>query len=357
MSNIISFPTRPVSCRKENLVQLMGGLAQDRHRSDDVFWLKENAELLGMMASTGMKFSEAELRPYEEFYDCMEERLQFYPQYYRFFLSICLDLEDLGLDGAKGAGLCRWVAQNGLAEAELSDLQRAEACRLLARRDAVDPASLAGLSARLQEFTERAATFALPNKKAAYELTHIVYYISEYGKRDPQLNEGTLTSLEFAGVLAYLDQNYDLLAEVCTALIFAGAEVSKIWSDAVADAHAQIIPTAGPAKSPALDAYHAYLVTGWAQHAAGAASFEHSVPEGPLHFDAPMRGPSALRPLSSCLYDLGNARSGDWSGMRGRIVPYLDADSRDILQRAEASSSKFGEFFQGFARANGGQSA
>ncbi|MEW9918693.1 hypothetical protein AB2B41_03705 [Marimonas sp. MJW-29] len=39
--------------------------------------------------------------------------------------------------------------------------------------------------------------------------------------------------------------------------------------------------------------------------------------------------------------------------MKGRVVPYLDATSRAILQEAEASSERFDSFFADFARASG----
>lgn len=352
MTNIISFQPVTQHSRADNLRTLMAGLAQDRRLPDDVFWLKENAELLGVLAATQAPLSAADLVPYAEFYTQIDEKLRFYPQYYRFYLSLCLDLEDLGFEGNKGEALCHWAAKKGLAQAELSDLQRGEACRLLARRGASETLADSALTGRLRQFIERAATFALPNKKAAYELTHIVFYLSDYGKTDPELSNAALTSLEFAGVLACLDQNHDLLAEVCAALKFAGITPSPIWTQAVALAHAQIVPTAGTPKYPVQDAFHPYLMTGWAQAVLGGASFEASVPDGPVQFVSSIAPSSALRSLSECLYDLGAQRSSDWSGMRGRVMPYLDQQSCEILQTAEASTTKFDAFFEGFARAN-----
>jgi hypothetical protein len=354
MSNIIAFqPATPCS-RADNLTALVAGVAQGRRRPDDVFWLKENAELLGVLAATKEPIDRDALAPFEEFYDQIEEKLRFYPQYYRFFLSICLDREDLGFVGTKGETLCNWAAAAGLAQAELSDLQRAEACRLLARRGASAPISQGDLGPRLSRFVERAATFTLPNKKAAYELTHIIFYLSEYGANDLRLSKAALTSLEFAGVLAYLDQNHDLLAEVCTALRFAGVEPNEIWTDAVARAHKRITPSAASDEGPSIDSFHTFLVTGWAQAVRGAPSFEHIVPEGPLSFVSEAQTPGVLRPLSECLYELGPKRRSDWTGMRARIVPYLEPESQDILERAEASTNKFDAFFEGFARASSG---
>lgn len=352
MSNVITFQPTMKRSRSQNLSALMIAVAQNRRSLDDVFWLKENAEVLGMLVATEAKISVDDLAPYVKFYDQIGEKIQFYPQYYRFFLSICLDLEDLGFDGGKSETLCQWVADAGLIKAELSDLQRAEARRLLARRGVTENRGPSTIDDRLRRFAERAETFAIPNKKAAYELTHIVFYLSEYGKKNPQLSEGMVTSLQFTGVLAYLDQNHDLLAEVCTALQFAGIAPSLIWREAVAAAHSRISPTNEVLRYPHRDAFHTYLVTGWAQTVMGSISFEAQVPDGALNFFSNIRRTSVLRPLSECLYDLGPLRNGDWALMRGRIMATLDAQSQKILAEAEASTDKFLPFFEGFARAS-----
>ena len=62
----------------------------------------------------------------------------------------------------------------------------------------------AALEARLRAFAGRSQTFAMPNKKAAYELTHIIFYLSDYGRQIPELPDGTLKSLHFTGLLAFL---------------------------------------------------------------------------------------------------------------------------------------------------------
>lgn len=353
MSNIIDFKPRRRASRSDNITSLLQGISARRRHPTDVIWLKENSELLCTLAATNTAIGREALEPYVRFYDELEERLRFYPQYYRFFVSMCLDLEDLGMPGRKGQSICDWVAASGLAEAELSDLQRAEAQRLLARRGRADAPDKGTLGERLRRFVERPETFALPNRKAAYELTHIVFYLSEYGRRDPVLSNEALKSLEFTGLVAFLDQNHDLLAEICTAMRFAGQRPSPVWEDAVADAHAAIIPMAASDGAAKIDGYHAYLVTGWAQMVAGRPYFEAEVPPGGIEFVDRARPQSALRGLSECLYALGKDRSSDWEGMRGRVVPQLDTRSQTVLKRAEASSALFGSFFEGFARASG----
>jgi hypothetical protein len=327
----------------------MQGFAQGRRLNDDVFWLKENAELLNILLATGAPVSPDDLMPYVPFYEDAEERLKFFPQYYRFLLSLAIDLEDLGMAGDRAESLCARAAREGLVDAELSDLQRAEARRLLARRGVTGPADPA-LDARLHEFISRPQTFALPNKKAAYELTHIVFYLSDYGARDPQLGSEALCALTYAGILAYLDQNADLLAEVCTALQFAGTSAPSVWQDAVRQAHVRIATTAED-EATLNDAYHEYLVTGWMAALSGAPAFETEISEGSLRFTGQGRPQGALRTLSECMYGLGDARSGDWTQMRPHVLAVLGPVGHEVLVRAESSTEVFEPFFESFARA------
>ena len=110
-------------------------------------------------------------------------------------------------------------------------MQRAEAVRLLkrglGRAQQDDPA----LVDRLHGFIDQSETFSIPNKKAAYELTHIIFYLSEYGRKDPGIRTDAFRLLEFAGLLALLDHNTDLLAEICIALRFAGQTPPLGWED------------------------------------------------------------------------------------------------------------------------------
>ena len=98
---------------------LLSCFAGHRRFGDDVFWLKENAELLNILECTGTQVDDSALAAHEGFYAQVEKRLGFFPQYYRFLLSICLDLEDLGMPGHKGTALAAWIDQQGLVEAEL----------------------------------------------------------------------------------------------------------------------------------------------------------------------------------------------------------------------------------------------
>ena len=265
-------------------------------------------------------------------------------------LSIGLDLEDLGLPGAQMERLCRWVADQGLPEAELSDLQRAEARRLLARRGVTTRAADPNLDDRLRAFIGRSATFALPNKKAAYELTHIVFYLSEYGRRDPQLDAKALISLEYAGILAHLEQNMDLLAEICVAMRQAGRLPSPIWEDAVR-ANLSGFAIVADDDTSLTDHYHEYLVSTWAMVAAGADDTGCALPVGRCVFVQPDGAAPALRAMSAALMSFGQTRSADWEHMRSGVLDMLDEDAARTLQTTVGSSPLFGRFFEVFARA------
>ena len=329
---------------------MLDRFAQERRRDGDVFWLKENAEALNVLESTGAILPEGALEVHRGFYDEIERRMGFFPQYYRFLLGLCLDLEDLGIGGQKGGKLVQWVADQGLARAELSDLQRAEARRLCLRRG-VDPvAEDGGLTDRLRGFARRSETFALPNKKAAYELTHIIFYLSEYGRQDPEVGQDFIDSLHFAGTLAFLELNLDLLAEICIALRFAGAKPPEVWETWLRDQVGLFRLEAVPGAGAPQDDYHPWLVVNWAMRVAGKGGFAQQIPEGRVVFRQPAPTAGPLRELSDCLYQMDEARRGDWQKMRTPVQEALSDDARRVLLAAEAATDRFETFFAGFAR-------
>ena len=270
MTNVIhlTVPSR-IAPLEARITALLGAFAEHRRIGDDVFWLKENAELLNILECTGQSVAPEALARHAGFYAQALQRLQFFPQYYRFLLSLSLDLEDLGMPGDQAQRMVDFAAREGLAEAELSDLQRAEARRLMTRRG-VDPIRDDGLNDRLRAFCARTKTFALPNKKAAYELTHIVYYLSEYGRRDPDLPEAALQSLHFAGLTAFLDQNADLLAEICIALRYAGQQPPAVWTSWL-EQETAAYRVHEESQGSINDDYHEFLVCNWHQAVIEAA--------------------------------------------------------------------------------------
>lgn len=353
MSNVIplTLSSRRKSASPRGPDALIDSFAQFRRLPDDVFWLKENAELLNILECTGQKLSEQALQPHDVFYRNAQKRLAFFPQYYRFLLSICLDLEDLGQAGDTAAALIDAVAKQGLAESELSDLQRLEARRLMMRRG-VDPFAGDGrLESRVRRFIGRPERFAVPDKKVAYELTHAVFYLSEYGRRDPQLSPQAATSLEFAGLLAYLDQNADLLAEICIAMRHAGLVPSDIWENWLQRETLRFQLPVGQQVNVA-DDYHTYLTGNWLLAARGAEAFRTGAGSGRMGFVRVKSYAGPLRDMSVCLYRLQGARRADWPTMQPHIEAALTEIGRDILCEARHSSDKFEAFFASFSRAD-----
>lgn len=90
MSNIVQLNVPSLrQSHQDRYGALMQSFAKHRRFGDDVFWLKENAELLNILECSGAKVGEDALMTYQGFYAQVEKRLQFFPQYYRFLLSIC----------------------------------------------------------------------------------------------------------------------------------------------------------------------------------------------------------------------------------------------------------------------------
>ncbi|WP_298801779.1 hypothetical protein [uncultured Lentibacter sp.] len=352
MGTVIQFDfAKPVVSHDSQQTALAQCFAHHRRIGDDVFWLKENAEFLSIHATAGQKLGAQALSAYEAFYEDVENRLRFFPQYYRFLLSITLDLEALGFEGETGAALCAFAHEARLVDAELSDLQRAEAARLLARGGIGTPDLEGALGARLRRFISHSATFSLPNKKAAYELTHIVFYLSEYGRRDPEIGADAVRSLMFAGTLALIDENADLLAEVCLALRAARQPVPQAWEAWVRAVGLGF--EVQPQASAPIDDYHEYLTCNWLAMVSGEASFVQVLTPERMIFRKSHGHHGVLRAVSEHLYQLADRRHEDWQAMRRDLEGRLAQGAYAHLLSAEAAYPEFDRFFAHFARARG----
>ncbi|WP_425100617.1 DUF6902 family protein [Tropicibacter sp. S64] len=350
MSNVIhlAVPSRilPLEAR---ITALLALFAEHRRTGDDVFWLKENGEMLNILQSTGLPVPAEALAVHAGFYAKAAKRLQFFPQYYRFLVSLALDLEDLGMPGHEAEKMVAFADREGLVQAEMSDLQRAEARRLLTRRG-VDPVRDAGLDDRLRAFVSRTRTFALPNKKAAYELTHIVFYLTQYGHRPADLGPEAVTSLHFAGLTAFLDQNADLLAEICLAMRFLGEVPPPVWTGWLRRETSLFNVEAGETVS-INDDYHDFLICNWHEAIEGGEPFRKPMSLGRMRFDKRPTQAAALREISQAMLALDDARVGDWSVMKRRMAESVSQEALGMLEMAATTSAHFEAYFEGFARA------
>ncbi len=324
---------------------LVDVFANERCGKNDVLWLKENAELLSICETGNVHYPDGALDPHVEFYENIERRISYFRQYYRFLISICLDLEDLGMPGDKAERIAHWVDRQGLVSGELSDLQRAEARRLLERRGI--KAKKDGLTERLHAFIDNARNFAMPNTKIAYELTHIIFYLSEYGRRDAQISAQARVSLTHVGLLAFLDQNMDLLAEVCVAMRFVDQTPPQAWEDCLQRALTEYRFFAGTPLT-GRDDYHSYFVCVWWSLLQGQAGFS-GVPSGAMTIVAPATS-GALRPLSRLYFHDPHLGKIPWRRARTQVLQELDASGQDLLRAAECSVPHFEDFIGKFAR-------
>ena len=335
------------------LVDIFATLRRDRR---DAYWLKENAELLQVLAATGAR---VDLAPYAAYVPSLLDELCFFPQYYRLLLSIALDLRALGMPGVPVEAMVDQIVAQGLAEFELSDSHRAEARLLLQRASngrtpQVDGTTDdAALSHRLARFGRQSALFCLPNRRAAYDLTHLVFHASDYGRRPIARCAERRQSLIHAGLVAWLEDNLDLLSEVAIALHLSGEAVPPLWKEAIIAGVGRFRFAAGPDEGPFDDDYHAYLVQNWALACFGRTAFAGTIAQGARLIRAPAPDGAALRDLSLLLLDMGPRRVPDWSAMRWRVWPRLSEAARARIAAVE-NMPEFAGFFKGFSRCGAG---
>ncbi|MFN3722829.1 MAG: DUF6902 family protein [Paracoccaceae bacterium] len=351
MTNVVTLRRPdPVACQTAMpaLIDLFANRRRGRH---DAFWLKENAELLQILAALGAG-ADVDLGPLRVRAAGLMDELRFFPQYYRMYLSLAVDLRDLGMVDAPVSDMVAFVLAHDLPAIELSDTHRGEALLLLRRagENATDPA----LEQRLARFVSNSAAFCLPNRRAAYDLTHIVFHAADYGRKPLARDPHRRLSLIHAGIVAWLEGNLDLLAEVTLALCLSGEMVPDVWSTAVEQAADRVDFEPGQAAGPFDDGYHQYLVLNWALGVSGKAAFRGAVPTDARIIRQPPRHGAALHELSMVLLDMGNARQSDWARMRWRLWSKLSEPARQCVAAVE-SLPEFAGFFAGFSRAGQGE--
>ena len=353
MSNVVSLNRAASVAAVPALNAVVDLFANRRRNRRDAFWLKENAEVLQVLLATAGNREKLDLSAYDAFVATLLDEFSFFPQYYRFYLSMALDLAALGRSDVPVAAIAERVVQDGLISTELSDSHRAEA-RLLLTRAGFHAPDDQGLEARLASFAGQSTAFCLPNRKLAYALTHSVFHATDYGRRRIAPDAGRRLSLIRAGIIAWLEDNLDLLAEVAVALHQSGEEVPEVWRQDILATAAGFVGDQGADTGPFDDAYHEYLVLNWAAGALGGTAFAAAMPIGARLFHRKTQAETALRDLSLGLLDMGHGRSPDWAKMRWRLWPKLSAPVRARIEAVEALP-EFEGFFGVFARSGQGR--
>ena len=263
------------------------------HRNNELSFsfLKENGELLSIIASRGMLVENGAIQSYKKFYDNSHAIVEFFPQYYRFILAMVLDLEDLGMKGSNGLEICNFVQSQNLIDFDTSDTRRLECFTLLERRieiEASDPVLIENAHKMIARFVADPQKFSRYNKPLFYEFTHLIFFLTRYGTSSPSLDADLIACTMNGGRLAYLDQDTDLLAEFCVCLNYLKAPVPRPWivmlEQALNDIEIFYDQDVASALNPSVDDYHPYLVINWALSFERSDCFSHRFQSGTPRF-------------------------------------------------------------------------
>lgn len=348
MSAVVTMLSERRRAPSSGLGPLLGSFAQNRRGPFDPYWLKESSEILSILASNQIPVDQQALLPFKAVYAQLPERLEFFPQYFRFHLSLALSLESLGIQGNHSASMAQRVVKLGLHNSLTGDIFRAEA-RYLLHRCGMDISGFwHGLDERLIGFASQSALFAIPNTQAAYELTHIVFYLSNYGKTEIPFFDDGLRALHNLGTLSFMEQNCDLLAEVCLALHYCDQAVPTQWLAFVRRHEAKLTLPIGVTMG---DDYHCHLVTQWLFAALDEPSFTQAYPTAAFGFSYGHNPINLQRDLSRILFDMSSTRSADWAQMRQICIAKLSPKAVNLLIEAEQADANFEAFFANFSRA------
>lgn len=352
-ANVISLQQYATQKMQLPLAGLVDMFAHCRRGKHDPFWLKENAELVQILAATQASVTPSDLAPYEDFAAGVMKELRFFPQYYRLFLSIALDLDKMGLPNVPVQEMAEFIHKNALYDIELSDTHRSESFSLLARAgidaSSVDPT----LNERLTRFFQNSKLFSLPNRRAAYDLFHIVFHKTDYGRREIEKDIALRLSLMNAGMVAWLEDNLDLLSEVVISLRLCGEDVPNVWADAITSSISHMEFSTSHDNTPINDEYHQYFVMNWAASTIGKSSFGDMVPTGATLIRQGFARINALQELSMALFEMGETRQPDWAQTRWKLWKHLSYGARKKLEVLE-EFEEFEGFFEEFSRSNVG---
>lgn len=302
-----------------------------RHDSLNFPYLKENGELLMIVNTSGYKIDEISLESYRIFYERAKKFCEFFPQYYRFILGITMELEDLGMRGSVGEELCDLAVSQKYFQFETSDLRRMEILNLLRRRNydskLRETYGGQGLEDRVFEFMCNPKCFVKFNRPFFYEMTHYIFYLTQFGKKLVNLPSSIFEGLDNIGNLALLDNDIDLLSEICLCFHFCKRKPPLFWEQYIQAATDNFAISFEEEEYPdplkLTDDYHNYLTINWLQAYTGKPAFTHKFTGSTPYFYKPQRGRSALSEISSALYTL--------SFHGGSLAEYTMPDYSTIL--------------------------
>lgn len=269
-------------------------------------FLKENGELLSIAQNLGFIIDPRAVELYRDFYDNAYTLIRCYPQYYRFILPMVLDLEAAGMAGEQGRKITGFVRQKDLLSFDTSDVRRLEAIFTLQRTTALvegERALLLSILERIEHLIANPSWYTKFHKPLFYDLTHIIFYLTDYGRTDLPLAGDPAPSLMNIGLLALLDNDADLLSEVCLCLGYLRLPIPDYWDNFLTayfeDIKVSFKGTVASALNPTVDEYHLYLVCNGYMAAQNRRAFQDSFKSQTPSFYVPPCPPSCLAQLSN----------------------------------------------------------
>ena len=212
--------------------------------------------------------------------------------------------------GDKSAEISDYIISNNLLRFETSDVRRLEILHLLGRQGktpSIIGDSLEALKQRIHSFMSYSDLFTKFNRPFFYDLTHFIFFLTDYGKEKIQTTSDIIQSLLNVGLLAILDSDADLLSEICLCLKFLDQEPPKLWVDyceSTVDNMKIEYADSNSTGDQAPDDYHMYFVANWLMKAVGRPAFRGQFLTGTPYFRKPKNSESVLSCLSQTMHSV-----------------------------------------------------
>jgi len=158
----------------------------------------------------------------------------------------------------------------------------------------------------VDKFISKPDHFVIYNKPLFYELTHFIFFLTNFGENIIPLKSPLIECLTNVGILALLDDDVDLLAETCICFKFLGKKPPAFWEHYVEESLSKVTVTfdtsVASAMNNATDEYHAYFMMNWLLALRKLPTFTERFNGRTPYFSLPQNKPTTLSVLSNKLY-------------------------------------------------------
>jgi len=253
-------------------------------------------------------------------------------------MAIALDLEDLGMQGQKGEELLDYAKLN----AATNSTSRGRVPNF--KMDSKE-----ALLKRVLAFLGQSDRFIKFNRPLFYEFTHLIFYATDYGNKSMSHSENIFQSINHIGMLTYLDNDIDLLAEVCLRYLFLKRPAPEIWVKACESGLKNIDMTYlsqdDVRGAPPADDYHIYFVNSWLMCVTGKEAFQEDYKNGVPIFTHRKKENSTLSKIFQVLHPI-ILESPKRSSKPLRALDFLSVENTIHLKTALSLSPNSDDFFR-----------